>query len=292
MQSEPKERFSVSMHHANIEMHAVVIDLLQSLVSRGDLDYLTIQTLESTVISKLFVLVHTQRLELQNKLLHILHSVVSASAASRSKQLGKGPEVTQQRSSELVAESGPNTAHLEPMATAMANPLLIQVLVDGIAVASNRPLLHHWLDFVLMTIPQFPNILTSAISSLNACICRQIRSALLDISTVLSLTGDPKKELISYVDDSELVMLLNALERLILLSLDEYDASVTDEISPTEKPTSDGAGLLSIVSNVFLTESQNPGNEALLTVYYTHFCLEHDNNIHLIGSFPCLSFSP
>ncbi len=42
------------------------------------------------------------------------------------------------------------------------NPLLIQTLVDGMSTRSNRPVLQHWLDFVLMAVPPISTSLTSS----------------------------------------------------------------------------------------------------------------------------------
>ena len=70
----------------------------------------------------------------------------------------------------------------------------------------------------------------------------------------------------SCVDDAEFVMLLNALERLILLGLDELDSSMAEETNPLDKSSADTSGLLSMVSNVFLTDSPNVATEAPMTV--------------------------
>lgn len=265
MQAEPKAHLALLMQRSNTEIQSLVIDLLQSVVSRGDLDQLTVETLESSVVSKLYALVHSQRLELQNKLLHLLHSVIS-SAASIEKQKVRSPDMTVQNSTESAADATLGLLHIEQPRGPPANPLLIQLLVDGIAVSPNRPLLHHWLDFVLMTVPQYPHILTSAITPLSSCICRQIRSALGDLSFVASMSNEMGQEAVSCADDAEFIMLLNALERLILINLDETDPGLTDETSPIDKQTSDGAGLLSMVSNVFLTDSVTQTSENIMTV--------------------------
>ncbi len=74
----------------NIAMQSAAIDILQSIISRGDTDLELIETTESAIIKKLFLLVHSEHLELQNKLLHLLHSVVSNSAASMTRQPSRG----------------------------------------------------------------------------------------------------------------------------------------------------------------------------------------------------------
>ena len=136
------------------------------------------------------------------------------------------------------------------------NPLLAQLLIDGVSTPSNRPLLHHWLDFVLLTIPQFPHLRQTA-EPLNSCVCRQLRTALTEVRNFSLTEQHLGLDTDSHVDDAQLNMLLNTLERLVLLCLDEADTNATEDgVSyPVEKPTTDNT-LLSMMSNVFLTESQ------------------------------------
>lgn len=270
LHSEPRLRLNASMQKQNLKTHSLVIELLQAIVSRGELDQATVESIEEAIIAKLFLLVHSEKLELQNKLLHLLHSVVSSSASLATRQ-ATSDIMTSQNATELPVAIDGGAVHPEHPSTPVTSSLFIQLLVDGIAVPSNRPLLHHWLDFVLMTVPQFPHILTYTISPLNVCVCRELRSSLNDISAVSLGKGRMNPGLRSHVDDAELSMLLNALERLILIALDEADSGSQEEISPTDRSTSDGTGLLSMVSNVFLTESQSQSNETLMTVsHYIH----------------------
>ncbi|THH09322.1 hypothetical protein EW145_g2101 [Phellinidium pouzarii] len=267
LQSEPKPQLLLSMQGLNIEIHSSVIDLLQCIVSRGDLDQLTIENMESAVVIKLFSLVHSTRLELQNKLLHLLHSIISSSASSAEKQHSRSPNIVQQISVDSAYEARKVTggSQIESSIPTSVNPLLIQLLMDGITAPTNRPLLHHWLDFVLMTVPQFPHILMTVIFPLNACICRQIRHELDELTSVLALAINPERVIVSSVDDAEFIMLLNALERLVLIGLDELESTLLDENGPLDKSASDGTGLLSMVSNVFLNDSANQTNESVRT---------------------------
>lgn len=253
------------MQYLNTEIHSTVVDLLQCIISRGDLDQLTIGTLEAAVTIKLFALVHSKRLELQNKLLHLLHSIISSSAGPAERQRMKSSSMSLQNS--IDPESTVGDGGIQPLAaSASTNSLFVQLLVDGISTPSNRPVLHHWLDFVLLTVPQFPHILTPAIVPLNSCACRQIRRAIADLSSVHSMAQEHSQEELSCVDDAEFFMLLNALERLILLCLDELDSSSVDDLSSTEKTTAETPGLLSMVSNVFLTDSPNMTADNNMTV--------------------------
>lgn len=266
LQSEPNPTLERSTRRSNITMQSTAIDILRAIISRGDTDLELIETTESAIIKKLFLLVHTEHLELQNKLLHLLHSVVSNSAASMSRQPSRSYGGAPQFSGDRPSDRPLDEETLSSTQSSAVNPLLIQCLIDGISVPSNRPILQHWLDFVLMTIPQFPYILTSAISPLNVCICRQLRLALDDAQRIFAISKGTHMDVQSSVDDASFIMLLNGLERLVLLNLNEAETNFSDvENSPNDR-MQDSAGLLSIVSNVFLQESQNQASDTYLTV--------------------------
>lgn len=219
----------------NETLQSSVVDLLQALVSRGDIDIYTLQSAESVIVGKLYACVHSGRLDLQNKLLHLLHSFISALS---NKTQGD-------RASESSARTSPYTL----------NPLLTQTLIDGLSISSNRPILQHWLDFILMTIPQFHDMLQPTIIPLNDRICRQLRDALTEVKQASS-GGSRAADVAIYTTDADFIMLLNAMERLVLLSLSHTpDAGQVEDDMQPEKTTAEGGGLLGYVSNVFSTDS-------------------------------------
>jgi hypothetical protein len=260
------------MRKLNVITQSHAIEVLQTLVSRGELEETTIDTLEAVVIGKLFILVHTGQLELQNRLLHLLHSVVSASDALNERRklrnsIAKPQSTSSTQLEQITDMDGTNATNLRPI-----NPLLLQLLLDGVSTLSNRPLLHHWLDFVLLTIPQFPHLLASAVAPMNSCICRQLRLAIAELDTFASTQNHQESDQCSRVDDAQMNMLLNTLERLILLCLDEAEPSSPDDggLNPPEKAATDNT-LLSIMSNVFLPDSQTQHvHDSHMTVRFSY----------------------
>lgn len=247
----------------NSVIQALAVDLLQMLVSRGEMDDISLEMIQAAVISKLYFSIHTGRLDLQNKLLHLLHSVVSASSTlypQTSKAVGASPAISQIRSSSPLQDS------TRPEKT--ANPLLAQTLVDGISVPSNRPLVQHWLDFILMTIPQFHDTLRTTIGPLIDCICRRLRVALADVSQALAAGHMGIEDKALSVTDAELFMYLNALERLVMLSLSNRTspAQQEDDGIPPEKGAPESTGLFGYVSTVFGTEETGYTPDEQLTV--------------------------
>ena len=238
-------------------MQSVAIDVLQAILSRGEVGPIVLESIEATTIAKLYFSIHTARLDLQNKWLHLLHSIISLST-SRLEASGDQEVTTENTLREKVAEP--------PIRYSM-NPLLIQTLVDGISTPANRAVLQHWLDFVLMAIPQFQPSLQAVVGALNDCLCRQVLSCVADVLGIAAQAQTSANDELVTISDSELIMLLNALERLILLSLaytSEADSS-EDDSNVAERTLVESTSLLGYVSTVFSSEGTTSNQAEQLT---------------------------
>lgn len=237
----------------NTLIQSTSIDLLQVIVARGDIDSLLVDNIEAAIIGKLYFCVHMGRLDLQNKLLHILHSLISASTSDQdtsgqTSRMKLGGSASEDHSTQDGQQEDGRKSYA-------LNSLLIQTLVDGIAVTTNRPVLQHWLDFVLMAVPQFQPALQAVVAPLNDCVCKQLRLALTDI---LQASEDKTilHDITSAVTDAEFIMLLNALERLMGLSLANADLTGQEEDNAfVDRSAQEGTGLLGYVSNVFSSDN-------------------------------------
>jgi hypothetical protein len=243
-----------------------VVEILQLIVSRGEMEPTTVESMVAIVIGKLYFCVHLKRLDLQNKLLHLLHSLISVSTAiteasqtttsGKQKQDDSPTNSTQQDTDKPAA----GLSRSYPI-----NPLFVQTLIDGISTRSNRPNLQHWLDFILMAIPQFQPALQSVVTPLNDCLCRQLHLLLKEIVAAVRQPDNYTKDIHAFVTDADMIMLLNALERFVLLSLTYTEEEERDDDSITEKPTQESGGLLGYVSNVFSSEGSHVANAEQLT---------------------------
>jgi len=281
LQSEPKPSLSSALKPLNAVIQSTSVDLLQAIIARGEVDQLSIEIVEATVISKLYYCIHTNRLDLQNKLLHLLHSLISASLSYLNSKKNKQANVGRQRTGDPFLEEAYPHDSVQDSAAGMydINPLLIQTLVDGIATPSNRPVFQHWLDFVLMAVPQFQPALEVVIHPLNNCLCRQLLSALRDVRQASVEDPSGAEDVSSTTTDTEMIMFLNGLERLILLSLVHTSEPnpVEEDANVTEKTGQESSGLLGYVSNVFSSDSAITTTEDQLTV-------SHDGRQYLTTS--------
>lgn len=272
------------MRPNNAIIQSTAVDLLQAIVARGEIDSV-VETIEAVIVGKLYFCIHLHRLDLQNKLLHLLHSLISASTA-------RDEALRQLAARDRHDGSVPNSAvDQEPGHRGYSvNSLLIQALVDGIATRTNRPVLQHWLDFILMAVPQFQPALQAVVSPLNDCLCRQLLSSLNDIAKASLDDQEYTEDLSSSATDAEMIMLLNGLERMILLSLAyTSEPSSEEDAITTEKVGTEGSGLLGYVSNVFGSESVQHMHDEQLSVsqvvFYIISCILTN---HLSGAITCL----
>ncbi|KAG2138725.1 Dopey, N-terminal-domain-containing protein [Suillus bovinus] len=264
LQSEPKDQDAPVMHPLNTVIQSSAIDLLQTIVARGEIETLAIEILEPTVIGKLFLCIHLHRLDLQNKLLRFLHSIISASTS----YAYNGNSPPEDRSTEGSQESGKRGYTV--------NSLLTQTIIDGITIPLNRPVMQHWLDFVLMAVPQFQPALQSVISPIADCLCRQLRLLLSD--ALKASQPIPNERYPRVATDAEFTMLLNALERLLVLGLTQKsDANSQEDDTPVqEKPGAESGGILGYVSNVFTTDNASAAVEDQLTSHSPGYKSLHD----------------
>ncbi|KAG8740013.1 hypothetical protein FRC10_004853 [Ceratobasidium sp. 414] len=262
VQSEPKEQLAAQMQIYNNHIHTVTLDLIQAVVSRGEIDLPTLETIEATIVSKLYMSVHTDRIDLQNKLLHTLHSTIFATTSTALPPPGTAPGSPRPAPARIaplpgssVEEFSSGDAHLSKLPGSI-NPLLVQTLTDGISRNAHTPILQHWIDFVLVTIPHFQQSQALVALPLVDCVCKQVQSALDSIQELIQNRRSNEADHVSTVTDAEVIVLLNALERLVLLSITRTpEAGPADEDDAASEK--DSGGLFGIVSTVFTSDS-NP----------------------------------
>ena len=263
LQSEPKTQWAPSMSPLNELIQSSAVEVLQLISSRGEMEGTIVETMEAAVIGKLYYYVHTKRLDPQNRLLHLLHSLISVSTVEASRLIVSGK---QEDSSAAAITSDADKVMGGASRAYSVNPLLVQTLVDGISTRSNRSILQHWLDFILMAIPQFQPALQSVVTPLNDCICKQLYLSLKDVLVAAKQPDNYSRDIHATITDVDMIILLNALEQFVLLSLAYTEEEDGDADSIVEKPVHESGGLLGYVSNVFSSEANHAANGEQLTV--------------------------
>jgi hypothetical protein len=278
LQSEPKAALKSTLGPLNSKLQISSIALIQAIVARGDLNNTSLDAIETTVITKLYSCIHSGRLDLQTKLLHLLHSVILAASTTTDipHQSRRSRLHPHRRSAELSTHMSVSADNLhapesQRKLAGTVNPLLAQTLIIGISAQTNRPIFQHWIDFILMTIPQFQQSLQHLVFPICECICQQLRVAVADLERIRQREWKGNVE--STITDGEFIMFLHALERLVLQGLSKADAvapeSLDDLPGASEKVSdraTEGTGLLGYVTNVFATDGSTASVDGSLSV--------------------------
>lgn len=253
LRAEPITGMVDSMGPLNHHIHAVVAELLQVIISRGESDIASLQSLESALTSRLYICVHRSELDLQNKLLHVLHSVVHAISGIRR---------SDKASADLTGKLEANARDLDNLAqppSLSRDAMFVKVLSDAISTQQNSAVVHHWIDFLLMTIPQIRHSLNSIVLPLVDCLVLRLGVLIQSFSTTYSSAGSLIASLTTAeATDAEYTVLMNALERLLLIAVSEARAATADvePRSPDQRSINEsssnvgGTGLLGYMTGV------------------------------------------
>ncbi|KAG2125338.1 hypothetical protein DEU56DRAFT_962153 [Suillus clintonianus] len=222
IESEPKHQGAPVMQPLNTVIQSSVIGFLQTI---GDIEMLAIEILEPAVIGKLFLYIGWT----------CKTSCCGPFTPSYLPQLSyayNGNPPPEDRSAEGSQESAKRTYTI--------NSLLAQTIIDGIAVPRNRPVMQHWLDFVLM---QFQPALQSVISPIADCLSRHLRLLLLHALKANQPMANEKYPRVA--TDAEFVI-LNALERLLVLGLThltQSDVNSQEDDTPVQEKSGAESGV-------------------------------------------------
>jgi hypothetical protein len=240
------------MQEMNLSIHSVISDLLQTLVSRGDLDVPSLQYIQKTLCCRLLISISRNEPDLQNKFLHVLHPVIHGLGNLRRNTIGEkkaignimdGIEISSPPTGTTSLAKGPHFPYPKSALHSVdQDQILLQILSDTFENQKDLALLHHWVDFFLMTINEFRKnlmgmifpLIDHLVNRLNKCLMRifDVYSSKSTLKTKDKGKGRERKE--DVPTDAEFVVLMNALERLLLLAWEELKSSYSSIFEEAE----------------------------------------------------------
>ncbi|KAN0061878.1 hypothetical protein ACQY0O_005872 [Thecaphora frezii] len=282
LRSYPEPALRDPMRKVNHATQAVAVELVQGLVQRGNLDQDRLREIERILIESLLIATATGAIEGQNKVLHALHSVITARLPGSSAP--SAPErIFSTSSTTMEAKEDGNLAHdsmgpVKPRVALTANPLFLPMIQRGLSADCNRSILQQWSDFVLMTLPFFRSSVNSILLPINACVCELIRTGVSAVEqsfqpglrrdTFGAELGVQSTDVACPLFETDLALLITMSERILLQALGEdmpqHGSSREPSVShPDLREKSSftnqegGSGLLGYVSNVFSADQPN-----------------------------------
>lgn len=125
---------------------------------------------------------------------------------------------------------------------------LVEMIKTGVAAPGNRPILQHWIDFVLMIISHF-DYKPLQLRALSDAFCEQLRDTMLTLhATFISSSIDDQA---ATMTEAEPVMLIGVVERLAMVLGAKSGSRRGDD---REKQDREG-GLLGYLPTVFSVEA-------------------------------------
>lgn len=169
-------------------------ELLYQVVSKLDhVDMHITRLVQQSVLQKLLFCVNTGNLGLQQKLLHVVHATMAITAAATLHHHRGTPEKYRRHGSmdsttgdalnqywmdsvSRVPSSGVG-AHQSVEAVELARDttaLFVKCVSDALTLPSNRPVLQHWIDFTLASLPNLRGGFRQMIVPILMAVCEQV----------------------------------------------------------------------------------------------------------------------
>ncbi|KAL1915944.1 uncharacterized protein VTP21DRAFT_6332 [Calcarisporiella thermophila] len=262
LESEVSESFISSMGLTNESIQITATDLLHFFATKSEfMDLALVQQAYEVTLRKLLFCISVSRLDLQTRLLFLLHA--TSSLLSRAERRRKNSAATADHPDE-DGELATSFTLSTPM-DAASSPLLIKCLINALSMPSNRPLLQHWLDFVVSCLSFWSHAFKRILLPLMQCLSDQLVRCFQDMQAHLEY-GAPT------CSEEDMVGLLMCFERVLLFCLvegriDETNASMSVGASTDSRASSlplgisEGTGgLRSLAGYLFSADSGNDSN--------------------------------
>lgn len=232
LESAPNEQPTLRVQSGSLE-------LLQLLVSRGDLSAKSQAQVKSALVEKLSEATQRKHLTLQNTMLHLLHAALSQDVDRRRSHLPS--------SSTFSLPERPTSFDT---AAHEFEESMLRMVIAGVSAPGNRPILQHWVDFVLMTIPHLEHD-TQQLRALNDCFCEQLRMTMLKLRTTFAIST--ASDVPATITESEPIMLIGVIERLASVLGGKARGRRSEDRDRRENEG--GGGLLGYLPTVFSVEA-------------------------------------
>ncbi|TPX67373.1 hypothetical protein SpCBS45565_g03814 [Spizellomyces sp. 'palustris'] len=254
LQSEPLPHASTSEINLIESIQARAAEFLLIVLSRSDyVNYQLVSVVQGIVIRKLLYCIFACKLDVQPRMLQVLHGIAGLLSSQRVvHEVGAGPvsakadvPVSAAMDSMLAAEmktesqehtessdTKPNSNATFPrLRTIGSSPILVRTLLDALSIHTNRPVLQHYMDFILSSLPHLRNSFRRILLPIIQCLCDELRKYQDGMRKYMSYSferlqsngidpGDEQLSMQAY-PELDVLVLLYGLEKLIAFCLAE-----------------------------------------------------------------------
>ena len=227
-----------------LNVQNAALQILQIIISHGQTSGADLGAVKSALVRKLDWAIRRQSWTLQRKMLHLLQECMRATAAA-----SPSGHRRSQSSISLLEKSNPKGFVSAANPDTEFDAALERLVIDGLSCPAIRPVIQHWVDFVLQAAPLMKGR-RGFLEALCECISKQLRLNMLHLRDVFSQTTH---NLVTRLTDAEPLAYLDALEGTVKLLMTSGLARRSEEGAP--RPNEGGSGILGLMSGVFIAEA-------------------------------------
>lgn len=235
METEPSDSLVQRIGREVRSIQLLATDLLYLIISKLDhVPMKIVQQIQTSALHKLLFCLDQKNLDLQQKLLHLLHACLVITCTSITNK-EKGPGHQKRGSVDSISSVAlTNQANDALILMQTSSELFVKCCIDAFSMSSNRTMLQHWMDFVLATLPYIRHGFRSIIVPLLMCLCHQINLRCDTIEIVIHEKPQTSSSCASA--EREVIILLMGLEKMMLFCLTERMLTMNDDWTGQDLP--------------------------------------------------------
>lgn len=217
METEPSENLAQRIGREVCSIQLLATDLLYLTISKLDHVHIKlVQQIQTCALHKLLFCLDQKNLDLQQKLLHLLHACLVITCTSTQAKEKNGHQ--KRGSIDSISSVATNQANDALILMQTSSELFVKCCIDALSLSSNRTMLQHWMDFILATLPYIRHGFRSMIVPLLMCICHQIN---LRCDTIEIMIHEKPHSSSCASAEREVLVLLVGLEKMLMFCLTE-----------------------------------------------------------------------
>ena len=218
------------------QLQSVVLDLLQLLISQGQLSPTNCGHIARAAFNRLSRAVDTSDTVLQPRLLDVLQGALNLSSRRNAPKHHRGGSNNEKSSISSLSQ-------IDPTSSAPSDAALVDIVARAIGSPRIFPILRQWIDFTLYLTSRL-HARPKLLHTLSRSFSEQLSKVMLDLGKALAESENTS------ITEEEPSLLLIPLERLVSLSM----SLTANRRSEDGRSNNEGGGLLGLMSGVFVAD--------------------------------------
>ncbi|KAJ3234832.1 hypothetical protein HDU81_001102 [Chytriomyces hyalinus] len=203
-------------------------EFITKFLSHSEMDSKVHEIVSKVVYQKIMYSIGTRQLDLQPRLLQILLALLENQEKISDSQKQRRDSLTVSEALDNLILTGREALGLSPSGSKLdekalsveSSPTFLSMILEALIQPSNRAVLQHWIDFVILHLPRVHTSFRSVLQPIISEICHQILVREGEISAYLLLYKSPLASRSAVgPPDNDVVILVTALDKMIAFCL-------------------------------------------------------------------------